>query len=52
VWALERFMAHPSFAWTAQSPADWRARTNDWPPTRYEQKALHGRPYYFRFLRV
>jgi tRNA (guanine-N7-)-methyltransferase len=51
-WALERFMAHPHFLWTAQSPHDWRARTDDWPPTRYEQKALHGRPYYFRFLRV
>jgi tRNA (guanine-N7-)-methyltransferase len=51
-WALERFMAHPSFVWTAQSPHDWRTRTDDWPPTRYEQKALHGRPYYFRFARV
>jgi tRNA (guanine-N7-)-methyltransferase len=51
-WALERFMAHPSFEWTAQSPQDWRTRTDDWPPTRYEQKALHGRPYYFRFVRV
>lgn len=51
-WALERFMAHPSFQWTAQSPADWRTRISDWPPTRYEQKALHGRPHYFRFVRV
>jgi tRNA (guanine-N7-)-methyltransferase len=51
-WALERAMAHPSFAWTAQSPADWRTRTADWPPTRYEEKALHGRPYYLTFKRV
>ncbi len=33
VFALERFMAHPAFAWIAQSPADWRARTDDWPQT-------------------
>jgi tRNA (guanine-N7-)-methyltransferase len=50
-WALERFMAHPSLAWTAQSPADWRARPADWPPTRYEQKALHGNPHYLTFVR-
>lgn len=51
VWALERLQAHAAFAWTAQSPADWRARTPDWPETRYEAKALHGKPVYLRFLR-
>jgi len=51
VWALERFMAHPAFVWTAQSPAGWRARPPDWPETRYEQKALHGKPVYLRFIR-
>jgi tRNA (guanine-N7-)-methyltransferase len=51
-WALERATAHPSFRWIAQSPADWRARPADWPPTRYEEKALHGRPYYLAFIRL
>ena len=43
--------AEGSFAWTAQSPADWRCRPADWPPTRYEEKALREgrRCSYFRF---
>jgi tRNA (guanine-N7-)-methyltransferase len=54
VWALERLSAHPAFAWTAQSAADWRARPDDWPETRYEAKAKKaGRACgYFRFVRV
>ena len=32
------------FSWTAQGPRDWRERPADWPPTRYEQKALRRRP--------
>jgi len=45
--------AAPAFAWQAESPADWRLRGADWPPTRYEAKAcLQGRRgYYFRFQR-
>lgn len=45
--------AHPSFAWQAEGPEDWRARRPDWPQTRYEAKALgEGRRcYFFRFLR-
>jgi len=50
-WALERLMAHPDFIWTAESARDWTRRTADWPPTRYEEKALHGPPAYLRFLR-
>ncbi|HEY1710976.1 MAG TPA: tRNA (guanine(46)-N(7))-methyltransferase TrmB [Rhizomicrobium sp.] len=50
-WALERLMAHPDFAWTAQSVTDWTARPAGWPPTRYEEKALHGPPAYLRFIR-
>ena len=50
-WSLERVRRNPAFAWTAEGPADWRERTADWPPTRYEEKALHGRPYYLRFQR-
>ena len=46
-------MSHPAFEWPARGPADWRERGNDWPPTRYEQKAIRdGRArYYFRFRR-
>ncbi|HET6468150.1 MAG TPA: tRNA (guanosine(46)-N7)-methyltransferase TrmB [Geminicoccaceae bacterium] len=42
------------FAWLAERAADWRERPPDWPPTRYEQKALAaGRAaVYLRFERV
>jgi tRNA (guanine-N7-)-methyltransferase len=54
VWILERLTAHPAFRWRAEGPADWRQRPEDWPPTRYEQKAIAaGRtPAYLRFVRV
>ena len=44
---------HAAFAWEAAGPEDWRRRPPDWPPTRYEGKALKEgrRPYYFRFRR-
>jgi tRNA (guanine-N7-)-methyltransferase len=50
---LLALMAHPAFAWTAAGPDDWRRRPPDWPPTRYEGKALREgrRPYYFCFRR-
>ena len=51
-YALERLMAHPAFAWTAAGPSDWRTRTPDWPPTRYETKQLHGPPAFLRFIRT
>jgi tRNA (guanine-N7-)-methyltransferase len=51
-WTLERALAHPAFAWTAKSPADFTARPANWPPTRYEAKALHGPPVYYSFIRV
>ncbi|WP_085125844.1 tRNA (guanosine(46)-N7)-methyltransferase TrmB [Tistlia consotensis] len=53
-WALAHLLAHPAFAWTAKSAADWRRRPADWPPTRYEAKALEsGRhPVYLAFQRV
>ncbi len=46
--------AHGGFRWTADRPADWRERTSDWPPTRYEGKALAAgrRCYYLRFERI
>jgi len=41
------------FSWTAKRPGDWRIRPEDWPTTRYEQKAIReGRKCnYFIFER-
>jgi tRNA (guanine-N7-)-methyltransferase len=39
-WMLERVTTHVDFAWLATGPDDWRRRPADWPPTRYEQKAI------------
>ncbi len=52
-WTLGVAMKHPAFEWLAERPADWRARTPDWPPTRYEAKAIAAgrRPAYLRFRR-
>ncbi|HVJ34410.1 MAG TPA: tRNA (guanine(46)-N(7))-methyltransferase TrmB [Terriglobia bacterium] len=52
-WALAHASNHPAFTWLAQSAADWQQRPADWPPSRYEQKAIRqGRqPAYFRFRR-
>ena len=52
-WALERFMAHDAFAWTAIKAADWRTRPGDWPETRYEAKAIRAgrRCVYLRLRR-
>jgi tRNA (guanine-N7-)-methyltransferase len=43
-----------AFEWTALRAADWRIRPPDWPPTRYEGKALsEGRkPAYLSFRRL
>ena len=53
-WILLAIREQPSFRWSAQGPRDWRERGADWPPTRYERKALgEGRQCaYFRFLRA
>jgi tRNA (guanine-N7-)-methyltransferase len=52
-WALAHASNHPAFTWLARSSADWLQRPADWPPSRYEQKAIRqGRqPAYFRFRR-
>ncbi len=52
-WMLEKTTAHGAFGWLARCAADWRERPADWPPSRYEQKALAGgaRPTYLRFRR-
>ena len=51
---LAVLMRHPAFRWTATGPADWRTRPADWPPTRYEAKAVREgrRCTYLRFVRV
>lgn len=53
-WALRQMQLCPDFEWQVRGPADWRARTADWPPTRYEQKAhRQGRQcLYLRYRRV
>jgi tRNA (guanine-N7-)-methyltransferase len=51
-YALERLMAHPAFRWTADGPSDWKTRPADWPPTRYETKAIKGLPTFLRFARL
>ncbi|GAB4192491.1 MAG: tRNA (guanosine(46)-N7)-methyltransferase TrmB [Thalassobaculales bacterium] len=53
VWMLEHLRGHPDLAWTAGRAADWLTRPPDWPPTRYEEKALAaGRiPVFLRFRR-
>lgn len=38
--ALEAVFASGNFEWLAERPADWRTRPPDWPPTRYEKKAV------------
>jgi tRNA (guanine-N7-)-methyltransferase len=53
-WALAHLMGHKQFHWAAERASDWRARPDDWPATRYEQKALKaGRScVYLRFIRT
>ena len=51
-WMVEHTCTHPAFEWLAESPADWRGRSDDWPPTRYERKMLAGhKPVFLRFRR-
>lgn len=51
---LQAVLGHGGFGWTAMGPDDWRNRPPDWPPTRYEAKALREgrRCYYFSFRRT
>lgn len=52
-WTLEHMTAHEDFEWICEGPNDWRVRPDDWPPTRYEKKALRqGKScVYLRFKR-
>lgn len=40
--------------WLSEGPRDWRERPDDWPPTRYEEKAVAAgrRPYFLRFRKT
>ena len=51
-YALERLLFHPKFEWLAQGSLDWLSRPSDWPPTRYETKAIKGPPAFLRFRRA
>jgi len=48
---MRRFEA--TFEWLVAAPADWQQRPADWPPTRYEAKALKDghEIWYFRYRR-
>lgn len=52
-WMLEHTVTSPDFEWTARVPSDWRIRPADWPPTRYEEKAIAAgrKPVFLRFVR-
>jgi tRNA (guanine-N7-)-methyltransferase len=52
-WMLERVTDHAAFKWLAGGPSDWSERPEDWPPTRYEEKArAAGRvPVFLRLRR-
>ena len=52
-WSLFHILNNGAFDWLAESASDWRRRPDDWPATRYENKALStGRsPAYLRFRR-
>lgn len=48
--ALERFLAHPAFAWTAKRADDWRLAPEDHIQTRYQMKKLGDvAPVYYDF---
>lgn len=52
VWTLQHLQPHPAFKWQAERAEDWRRRPVDWPPTRYEEKALAGVPVYLAYRRI
>ncbi|MEM7441957.1 MAG: tRNA (guanosine(46)-N7)-methyltransferase TrmB [Pseudomonadota bacterium] len=51
-WMLFHIRRNGHFDWLAESASDWRVRPDDWPPTRYEAKRLHGPPVFMRFRRI
>jgi tRNA (guanine-N7-)-methyltransferase len=53
-WMLERLVAHPAFATTAETPADWLRPPEDWPGTHFEARAQRAgiEPAYLDFRRI
>ena len=53
-WTLLHMRREPRFGWLAERARDWRERPEDWPETRYEQKAREaGRvPIFLRYQRL
>lgn len=53
-WMTRIALSHPGFRWLATKANDWRLRTEDWPQTRYEAKAVReGRkPLYLELERI
>ena len=50
-WMLERLLAHKNFKWQAKTCSDWLNPPPQWISTKYEQKAIAGRPTYLNFIR-
>ncbi len=52
-WVLACLMGEARLQWCVNGPEDWRDRPPDWPPTRYEAKAVAAgrRPVFLRFRR-
>ncbi len=53
-WMIEALSAEPRLQWCAERARDWQNRPKDWPPTRYEAKALAAgaRPIFLRYRRA
>lgn len=51
-WMTSHTRKHPAFIWKIERCHDWLSRPHDWPQTRYERKAIKGRPYFLRFIRA
>lgn len=53
-WVMAHLYQHTQLCWLAEGPDDWKKRPDDWPPSRYEQKAIReGRmPAYLRFKKI
>lgn len=51
-WMLEHCLDHPQFEWQARGPEAWRDRPDDWPVTRYEEKAVREGRRSWRILLV
>lgn len=52
-WTVQNMDRSRDFEWLAEGPDDWRCRTDDWPSTRYEEKALRkgAKCAYLRYSR-